>query len=198
MARTPWHARSVSSRFRLVAAIFLMLVVIGAGLTGMGPDDHDHEDGPLSFLDHGESEEVTLHDSDLVTVEDQRSDGTTVTVQEATLSDGGFLVVHDANRLDENATDLAGSVIGVSPYLEPDTYEQATVPLFDVPGRSYETDELTDDTEVFVSLHYDTNETRRFEYVTSETGSDGPYVNDTGAVHVDFAVVSVESESESG
>lgn len=61
------------------------------------------------------------HDSASVTFEDQTARGTTVTVASATLSDGGFVVVHDPQ---------AGfAVVGHSAYKQPGTHEDVRIPL---------------------------------------------------------------------
>lgn len=47
-----------------------------------------------------------------------------MTVGSATLPEGGFVVVHDAEQL--AAGDAVGSVVGVSTYLAPGTSENVT------------------------------------------------------------------------
>ena len=55
-----------------------------------------------------------------VTFEDQTARGRTVEVAEATLPEGGFVVVHDETLVTES--DPFGSVVGVTGYKQPGAY----------------------------------------------------------------------------
>jgi hypothetical protein len=102
---------------------------------------------------------------------DQTVDEGTVTVRNATLPDGGFVVVHRV----ENGS--PGAVIGNSTYLEPGTHENVVVPL-DEP--------LESSTELVAMAHRDTNDNELYDF----PDADGPYTTD-GAPVVDSANVSV-------
>jgi flagellar protein FlaJ len=83
-----------------------------------------------------------------VTVSDS---GDSVTVDAATSSEGGFIVVREGT--------VNGSVLGVSEYIEPGAQEDLTVQL----RRS-----VADGAEVHITTHLDTNDNRVYDY-------QGPY-----------------------
>lgn len=77
-----------------------------------------------------------------VTFDDQRTDGTSVTVASATLSEGGFVTIHDGVLLDSKGDVVRErrrfleSVVGVSASLDPGDHQNVEVELFSgVPGR---------------------------------------------------------------
>lgn len=117
-----------------------------------------------------------------VTLEDQSTDGMSVKVASVTMSEGGFVAIHDSRLLDGDAL---GSVVGVSDYLESGTHEGVTVKL----------DEAPDDGETLIAMpHLDTNGNQAYDFVTSEGSEDGPYTDSDGAV-TDDATVSVEGKT---
>jgi len=84
-----------------------------------------------------------------VTFEDQTTSNATVTVQNVTLPEGGYVAVH-ATSGPNNET--AGDVVGVSDYLEPGTHENVTVTLYDdVPGAEFE-NTTVNGTQTFVAM----------------------------------------------
>ena len=94
------------------------------------------------------------------------SGGTTVTVDQVTLDEGGFVTIHDSTLGDG---DVLGSVRGTSEYLEAGTHENVTVTL-DEP--------LTNDSTLFAMAHQDTNDDRAYTFVSSNGEVDGPYTMD--------------------
>jgi len=98
-----------------------------------------------------------------VTFESQTTSDTNVTVQSATLHDGGFVTIHDASLLEGAVFD---SVRGTSEYLGPGTHENVSVSL----------DSLEESTTLIAMPHYDTNDNQQYDFVTSEGAADGPYV----------------------
>lgn len=125
-----------------------------------------------------------------VAIDDQTSDGTTVTVANASLPEGGFVVIHESQSLAEG--DALGSVIGTSAYLPPGTYEDLTITLFDVPGAEFDRTALETDTAVTAMAHLDSNANETFDFVASDGTDDGPYLVNGSAV-VDDATVTVET-----
>lgn len=125
-----------------------------------------------------------------VTFDDQTSDGTSVVVQSVTMSEGGFVTIHDSSLLDGDAL---GSAIGVSEALDAGTHEDVDVPLFDVPGGDFETSMLSDDQTLIAMPHLDTNGNGTYDFVSSEGSADGPYTDEEGAV-VDDATITIEQE----
>jgi len=90
--------------------------------------------------------------------------GDTVTVESATLHDGGFVTLHDSTVLEGAVFD---SVRGTSGYLGPGTHEGVEVEVDEVPGGN----------DTFVAMpHRDTNGNQEYDFVTSEGAEDIPYV----------------------
>jgi PGF-CTERM protein len=108
----------------------------------------------------------------------QASDGQTVTVDRVDLSEGGFVVVHDASLF---AGQVEGSVLGASAYLEPGVHEDVLVTL-DTPAN---------ESQVLVPMaHRDTDGDETYDF----PDDDGPYTANGGAV-VDSAAVSVTASA---
>ncbi|MCG1003399.1 MULTISPECIES: PGF-CTERM sorting domain-containing protein [Halobacterium] len=115
-----------------------------------------------------------------VTFDAQTSGGQTVTVDSATLPNGGFVTIHDSSVQDG---ETLASVVGSSAYLEPGTHDNVTVRL-DEP--------LSEDDTLVAMPHKDTDGDRIYEFVSANAGADGPYVADGGAV-VDAANVTASA-----
>nr|WP_206022047.1 PGF-CTERM sorting domain-containing protein [Salarchaeum sp. JOR-1] len=115
-----------------------------------------------------------------VTFDAQTSGGYTVTVENVTLPDGGFVTIHDASVTEGN---VLGSVVGSSTYLEAGTHESVTVRL-DEP--------LSEDGTYVAMPHMDTNDNRVYEFVSANANADGPYTMSGSAV-VDTANVTVSA-----
>ncbi|WP_135303346.1 DUF7282 domain-containing protein [Haloarcula amylovorans] len=129
-----------------------------------------------------------------VTLDDQTSDGTSVTVTDISLSEGGYVVIHDDSLLDGDA---AGSVVGVSEYLEPGEYDELTIPLFDVPGATFDQTELTENQTLIAMPHLEDSGNQTYDFVTSGGSADAPYVDDEGAV-TDAGNVTVAANETAG
>ena len=110
-----------------------------------------------------------------VSMSDQSTDGTAVVVDSATVEDGGFIAIHDSSLLDGEAL---ASVIGVSEYLEPGSYEDLTVEL---------SDPIAEADTLIAMPHRDTNGNEEYEFVSSGADADGPYTDD-GPITDDAAV----------
>jgi PGF-CTERM protein len=95
-------------------------------------------------------------------IADATTSGQTVTVRNATLPDGGFVVVHAPNV----STDPVGSVLGASSYLMNGSAENVTVSL---------TEPLREDTRVVVMAHTDSNDNQIYDFSSSNGSEDGPY-----------------------
>lgn len=182
-SRRPPKGPSGSRRGLLAAS-----ALIGAGLgasgttTSVAANEHDADDG-----DHeGMNGEAT------VSFEDQATGGTWVNVASATLSEGGFMTIHDSSLLDGN---VFGSVIGVSDVLEPGDHEGIVVQLFEgVPGQEFDR-EMIDDGETLIAMpHFDSNESGEYEFITTEGEEDGPYVDEDGDPIVDDAMITVDDD----
>jgi hypothetical protein len=151
-------------------------------------------DGPYT-KDGGavvDSAAITVEDMPTasVTFEDQTTGGTTVDIASTTLSEGGFVAIHDSSLLDG---DVLESVVGVSPYLEAGTHEDVTTTLFNVKGAEYDTMALEEDQTLIAMPHLDTNDNDVYDFVASGGNADGPYTAEGNAV-VDDAAVTVEAD----
>ncbi|MFC4407800.1 DUF7282 domain-containing protein [Haloarchaeobius iranensis] len=115
-----------------------------------------------------------------VTFEAQTSGGHTVTVDEVTMAEGGFVTIHDASVTEGN---VFGSVLGTSTYLEEGTHENVTITL---------DDPVSEDATLVAMAHRDTDGDRSYSFVASNGEADGPYTADGSAV-VDTAAVTVSA-----
>jgi hypothetical protein len=131
--------------------------------------------------------EPDFPDQAAVTFDDQESDGTTVTIRNVSLPSPGYVAIHDSSLLEGN---VVGSVIGVSGYLEPGTYENVTVTLFDVPGGEFNETALTGDGVLIAMPHQETGDNQTYDFVRTDGAEDGPFTIDGQAV-VDEAIVTV-------
>jgi len=115
-----------------------------------------------------------------VTFGDQQSDGSEVTVESASVPDGGFVVVHDESLVDRAIID---SMLGQSAFLEPGVHRDVTVEL---------DDPLEESQRLIAVLYRDENENEEYDFVTSNRTVDGPYTREgqRKAVH-DFASITV-------
>ena len=141
-------------------------------------------DGPYTF---GGSPNVvpamvTAEATASVSISDQSSDGSTVTVDSATLSQGGFVTIHDGTLLDG---EVIGSVRGTSDYLEAGSHSDVEVSLDD----PYESDGTA-----IAMAHLDSNDNEGYDFVDTEGGEDGPYVTDGGDPVLDDAALTVEMD----
>jgi hypothetical protein len=125
-----------------------------------------------------------------VTFENQTTDGTTVVVESVTVSDGGFVAIHNSSLLEGN---VVGSVIGVSDYLAPGSYEDVEITLYDVPGASYNVDSLPANETLIAMPHLDTNGNETYDFVATGGEADGAYVED-GSPVIDTAQITVAQE----
>ncbi|MEF8840046.1 MAG: BGTF surface domain-containing protein [Haloarculaceae archaeon] len=114
-----------------------------------------------------------------VTFNDQSTSGEEVRVASASLSEGGFVTIHDSTLQDG---DVFGSVRGTSDYLEPGSSSGITVTL---------DDPITESGTLIAMPHQDTNDNEAYDFVSSDGAQDGPYTANGSAV-VDPAEVTVE------
>ncbi|UVE51786.1 hypothetical protein KU306_01155 [Haloferax larsenii] len=109
-----------------------------------------------------------------VVFDNQTTDGTSVTVANATLSDGGFVAIHNES----------GAIVGASAHLAPGTHTNVSV-MLDTP--------VVENTTLTAMPHLDTNGNETFDFVQTNGSEDGPYTDD-GAPVTDEGLVTVVSE----
>jgi hypothetical protein len=142
-----------------------------------GSDDAPYTDADGAITDSGEVS-LETEAAAAVTFNPQTSDGTSVTVDSVRMDDGGFVTMHDDGLLNG---DPLGSVVGVSEYLAPGSYEDVTVDL---------DEQLTETGTLIAMPHRDTNGNETYDFVDTDGGEDGPYTDADGAI-VDPAEVTV-------
>jgi hypothetical protein len=147
---------------RIIAILIAIAVVLAAGIVvGQAPAIFGVEQDPEASI----------------TFEDQRGDGTNVTIQSVSLSDGGYVVI----------TDGAGEPLAVSDYLEAGTHENVTV------EREAEvTRELVG--QLTATVHRDTSEQEGYAYEATDGEEDQPYLEDGFPVS-DTATVTTTEET---
>ncbi|WP_455449197.1 DUF7282 domain-containing protein [Natrinema thermotolerans] len=112
---------------------------------------------------------------------DQESDGDAVTVDDVSLSEGGFVAVYDGVAVDADPD----AIVGVSSYLEAGDHENVTVDL---------EESLNESGPLVAVVHHDTDGDEAFEYADSDGEEDVPYVSVGGAPVLDGAFVTVADE----
>jgi len=101
-----------------------------------------------------------------------------LTVDSASLSSGGFVVVHDG--------DANGTVLGVSPYLAAGSHDNVAIALDNPPSEGQ---------SLVLVAHQDTNENRKLDYNFEQPGElDRPYA---AAGDSRYVTVSVEVQNQS-
>ena len=147
---------------RLVAILLAIAIVLAAGiLIGQAPAIFGVEEDPEASI----------------TFEDQEGNGTVVTVDEVTLSDGGFVVL----------TDDDGEELAVSEYLGEGTHESVTV------EQDEEGPELLG--SLTATVHQDTTNDETFAYDETDGEEDHPYLADGFPVS-DTATVTSEEDDD--
>ncbi|RDZ63638.1 hypothetical protein C5B90_10915 [Haloferax sp. Atlit-12N] len=119
------------------------------------------------------TEEPTDEPTATVEFEDQNSNGVSVTVASATLSEGGFVVIHNES----------GDVVGISNYIEES----------DSNIRIFLTESLSESATLTAMAHLDTNNNQQLDFLSSDGAEDGPYTMD-GSPVTDDAEVTISEE----
>ncbi|WP_255169465.1 DUF7282 domain-containing protein [Natrononativus amylolyticus] len=135
---------------QLAAVVLAIVVVLAAGaIVGQAP----------AIFGAEVNEEPTAS----IEFSDQRSDGTSVVIDEVSLSDGGFVVV----------TDGAGEIVAVSEYLggSDDPHENVTI-------NQTADDDLDLLGQLTATVHQDTTGNETFMYEESDGDEDRPYTED--------------------
>ncbi|MDG5775585.1 BGTF surface domain-containing protein [Haloarculaceae archaeon H-GB2-1] len=118
--------------------------------------------------------QVTSAPTASVTFDDQESDGDSVTVASVTLSDGGYVAIHENNA--------SGDVIGASEYLEAGTHSDVSITLDST---------LSEDTTLVAMPHQDTDGDQTYDF----PDDDGPYTSNGTAV-TDSAAITLADMGE--
>jgi len=147
---------------RIVAILLAIAIVLAAGvIIGQAPAIFGVEEAPEASI----------------TFEDQESNGTVVTIDEVSLSDGGFVVL----------TDDDGEELAVSEYLGEGTHENVAV------ERDEEGPELLG--SLTATVHQDTTDDETFAYHETDGEEDRPYLADGFPVS-DSATVTTDEDDD--
>jgi hypothetical protein len=126
-----------------------------------------------------------------VSFNDQTSEGgATVNVRSVYVPEDGYVAIHDSTLLDD-PPQVAGSVIGVSEYLEAGVHNGLEITLFDVPGKDFDDDMVLEGDQLLIAMpHEETNMNEEYNFLTSGGTEDGAYTKGGDPV-VDPAAVAV-------
>lgn len=151
-------------------------------------DKDDEHEKPNDADDMDEDGERDDADGDAFSrFEDQVTDGTYVIVEEVRLTTPGFVSIHIA-RPEEDIADVgfintengdpqnaAATIIGYSEFLEPGTYEDVKVPLFEdeeLDAVSGEIDRLPEPAVLVSLAHEDSNDNEEWDFY--DEGNEDP------------------------
>jgi type II secretory pathway pseudopilin PulG len=158
-------------------------------------DDEDNVTaGEEDNVTAGEEDDVTANEEASVTFEDQTSDGMVVNIANFTVPDGGYIAIHNDSLLEGDAV---GSVIGTSVFIDPGTYEDVNITLFDVPGANFTETQLTESQTLIAMPHQETGDNITYDFVATNGTEDGPYTSNGTAV-TDAANVTVNETAMDG
>lgn len=150
---------------RLLAVLVAVAIVLAAGaVVGQAPELFGSE--------------VTQDPEASIEFEDQTGDGTSVTIDRVSLSEGGFVVVADGT----------GTIVGTSDYLESGEHENVTVEQRE-DGDGELLGLLT------ATVHQDTTDDETFAFEETDGEEDKPYVEDGYPVS-DAATVTLEERPD--
>lgn len=170
----------VSRRKVIQSGVVVSLGAIGSSTQATAKDDEDEErEGSITISDH-------------------ETAGSSIYVDAVTMSEGGFVSIHDRRRFDG---EILPSIIGITDFLEPGSHSGISVPLFTenatAPGPAEGQDEngLTESQPLIAIPHRDKNDSGEFD------GDDpaykhGPKTLDKFPVVNDIATVIVEGDSD--
>ncbi len=113
------------------------------------------------------------------------TNGTTVTVDRATLTEGGYVAIHEGGYNGSNATE---TLVGATDYLDAGSYANVTVTL----GTNDSA--LTDSGRISAVVYEDTDGDRAFQYAPSGGVEDQPAL-ESGTAVADTASLTVERPS---
>ncbi|MFC6716113.1 CARDB domain-containing protein [Natrialbaceae archaeon GCM10025810] len=148
---------------RVGAIVIALGIVLAAGLVvGQAPSIFGVDDEPTASI----------------TFEDQRGNGSSVTVEDVRLSEGGFVVVQDGS----------GETVAVSEYLEPGEHDTVTIEADESEGELL--GRLT------ATAHRDTTDDEEYAYNETDGEEDRPYLEDGYPVS-DTATVTAEDSASS-
>ncbi|WP_435079816.1 DUF7282 domain-containing protein [Halococcus sp. AFM35] len=126
----------------------------------------------------------------------QTSNGSNVTVERATLPEGGFIAIHSSGYTISGAS-AESSIIATSKYLKPGNYSTVTIDISNAPPGNYpglNRSRLNASEPLTAMVHRDTDGNERMDFVASVGANDTAYTID-GSPVADSAGITVPTES---
>lgn len=170
-------------------------------------EEEEKEDEADDESEQEEEDEDELEAS--ISIDDHETDGDSVEVDEVSMSNGGFVSIHDRRRFPDNGGQVLDSIIGITDFLESGNHDDVSVPLFTdeatAPGpeEGQDDDGLTESQPLIAIPHRDETDTGTFEgddpaYEVGDRTLDVGAVNDIATVYVedDDAREDAEEETE--
>ncbi len=184
---TDHHTTRTLTVLGVAAAVLLAGGV--AGLAAATPTHHGQSSTDGAVAQQGNQTNATTNATANVTFPNQTSNGTVVFVENVTLSEGGFVAIHNDSLL-QNQT--VSSDIGASSYLEPGVHQNVSVTLYNVSGANFTNTSLSQGNHTLIAMpHLDTNGNQSFDFVATDGSADGPYTFANGTAVTDQATVEV-------
>lgn len=133
-----------------------------------------------------------------VTFTNQTTNESNVTIESATLPEGGFIAVHSSGYTTGGAS-AESSVIATSEYLDPGEHTNVTVEVSNAPPGNYpglNRSRLNESGPLTAMAHRDTNGNERMDYVASLGANDTTYSSSEGSPVADSAGITVPAMKE--
>jgi hypothetical protein len=187
--RSHTRIRSVLFGLGVLALVGVLFVTAPAGLVGMPAD--------LSPVDVAAGQSANATNA-TVTFANQTSSGSNVTIESATLPEGGFIAIHSSGYTTGGAS-AESSIIVTSEYLESGEHTNVTVEVSNAPPGNYpglNRSQLNSSGPLTAMIHRDTNGNKRMDYVASLGANDTAYSSNEGSPVADSAGITVPTEPE--
>lgn len=225
MDRTNRTRTDVSRRTVIRGATAGLLAFGGVGTAAAHGEDEKHDDEEDSAGEYGSDDSEGEENGGgeptaSITIPEQDTSGESVRVTDVSLSDDGYISIHDISRfsgadvsdveeideLPERDNPICGSIVGISELLSAGEYSEIEVPLYNeeapaVGFYDHFSEQSLQESQPFVAIPH-VNKTGEDEFVCGEDPPedgaflDGPNtVPSLGAVN-DIAAVLLESDSD--
>ena len=161
----------------LTVLVVLLTMSTAAGAAASVPADGPLDLSPVDIAAGREQNQSADQTGAAVTVSNQTSNGSTVTIENATLPEGGFVALHDSEYLDGRAP-ADSSIITVSKYLSPGNHTNVTVEISNAPPGNYPSlnkSRLNTSQALVAVVYRDSDSNRCFDYVRTVGENDTPY-----------------------
>jgi membrane-bound metal-dependent hydrolase YbcI (DUF457 family) len=176
----------------LVLASVFLATAPGVGLFGAP--------AALSPVDvaAGQSANATNTTNATVAFANQTTNGSNVTIESATLPEGGFIAIHSSGYTTGGAS-ATSSAIATSEHLEAGEHTNVTVEVSNAPPGNYpglNRSQLNESGPLTAMVHRDTNGNERMDYVRSLGANDTAYSGSEGRPVADSAGITVPTTKE--